>query len=143
MDTPASMRDLARRLLALEAASNNAPGARVHEALRVCEKLRISLTRFAGADGSASLLRRALALSREEVPSLQTVTLKPDGSLEGLEALAADPTNGGPEAAVAITTHVLGLLETFVGEPLTLRLVQLTWPEASRDEPDRGPRATS
>ena len=143
MDTPASMQDLARRLLAVEAASHSAPGARVHEALRVCEKLRVSLTRFAGSDGSASLLRRALALSREEVPSLQTVTLKPDGSLEGLEAIAADATNGGPEAAVAITTHLLGLLETFIGEPLTLRLVRQTWPEASWDEEGQGPRATS
>ena len=136
------MRDLALRLLALEAASN-APGARTHEALRVCEKLRVSLTRFAGADGSASLLRRALALSRDKVPALHAVTLKPDGSLEGLEALAADATNGGPEAAVAITTHMLALLQTFIGEPLTLRLVRLTWPEAKWDEPNRGPRATS
>ena len=94
----------------------------------------ISLTRFAGADGFASLLRRALALARAEVPSLQTVTVKPDGSLEGLEALAADATNAGPEAAVAITAHLLGLLVTFIGEPLTLRLVREAWPDASLDE---------
>ena len=47
------MRDLARRLLAAEAASQTAAGPHVHEAVRVCEKLRISLTRFAGADGFA------------------------------------------------------------------------------------------
>ena len=87
IDMPSpSMRDLARRLLAVEAASQTATDAHVHEAVRVCEKLRISLTRFAGADGFASLLRRALALARAEVPSLQSVTVKPDGSLEGLEA---------------------------------------------------------
>ena len=73
MDTPSpSIRDLARRLLAVEAASQSAADPRVHEAVRVCEKLRISLTRFAGADGFASLLRRALALARAEVPALQT-----------------------------------------------------------------------
>jgi hypothetical protein len=132
MDTPSpSTRDLARRLLAVEAASKSATNAPMHEAARVFEKLRISLTRFAGADGFTSLLRRALALARADVPSLQTITLKPDGSLEGLEGLAVDTPNGGPEAAVAITAHLLGLLVTFIGEPLTLRLVREACPDAS------------
>ena len=135
MDTPSpSIRDLARRLLAVEAASQSASGPHVHEAVRVCEKLRISLTRFAGSDGFTSLMRRALALARADVPSLQTVKLRPDGSLEGLEVLAVDATNGGPEAAVAITAHVLGLLKTFIGEPLTLRLVREAWPVASSNK---------
>ena len=128
------MRDLAQRLVALEAASESANGAPVHEAVRVCDKLRISLTRFAGSDGFTSLLGRALALARAEVPSLQTVQVKPDCSLEGLGVLAVDGTNAGPEAAVAITAHLLGLLETFIGKPLTLRLVREAWPEASLDE---------
>lgn len=127
-------RDLARRLLAVEAASKIAPNAHVHEAVRVCEKLRISLTRFAGSDGFTSLLRRALTLARADDPLVETVKVKPDGSLEGLEALAVDATNGGPEAAVAITAHLLGLLVTFIGEPLTLRLVRDAWPDGSLDE---------
>ena len=72
------MRDLARRLLAVEAASQIATGAHAHEAVRVCEKLQISLTRFAGSDGFKSLLRRALALAREDVLALQAVKLTPD-----------------------------------------------------------------
>ena len=68
------MQALARRLLAVEAASQTAADPHVHEAVRVCEKLRISLTRFAGADGFTALLRRALALARAEVPALQSVT---------------------------------------------------------------------
>src|SRR5471030_480785 len=124
-------RDLARRLLAVEAASKSAPDAHAHEAVRVCEKLRISLTRFAGADGFTSLLRRALALARADVPSLQTVKLKPDGSLQGCEVLAVDATNGGPEAAVAITAHLLGLLVIFIGKPSTLRLLREAWPDTS------------
>jgi len=128
------MRDLARRLVALEAASQSATGAHAHEAVRVCDKLRISLTRFAGTDGFTSLLGRALALARADVPALQTVKLKPDCSLEGLGVLAVDATNAGPEAAVAITAHLLELLETFIGNPLTLRLVREAWPDASLDE---------
>ena len=138
MDKPTpSIRDLAQRLLAAEAASQDATGAHVHEAVRVCEKLRIALTRFAGADGFTSLMRRALALARTEFPALNGVTKKADGSLGGLEELAADAGNsgvGGGAEVVAIVTHLLGLLVAFIGEPLTLRLVREAWPAASLDK---------
>ena len=126
MDTPsASVRALARRLLALEAASG-ASSAHQHEVVRVCQKLRLSVTRFAGANGFASLLRRSLALARADVPSLKSVTLTPEGCLEEIEQLASD---GATEASAAITAHLLGLLVTFIGEPLMLRLVRDAWPE--------------
>jgi hypothetical protein len=135
MDMPSSStRALARRLLAAETASKSATDAHAHEAVRVCEKLRISLTRFAGTDGFMSLLGRALALARQDVPALQTVELTSDGFLEGFEVLALDATNIGPEAAVAITSHLLDLLVTFIGKPLTLRLVRESWPDASWEE---------
>ena len=83
MDTPSSsMRDLARRLLA---ASQSVSDPHVPEAVLVSDRLRTSLTRFAGADGFTSLLRRALALARAEVPSLQSVKVGADGRLEGFE----------------------------------------------------------
>ena len=126
------MRDLARRLLALEAASATTTDA--HEAVRVCEKLRVSLTRFAGADGFKTLLRRALALAQSDVPSLQNVKITADSRLEGLEAIGSAAGNAAKEAATAIIAHLLGLLVTFIGEPLTLRLVREAWPDASLDE---------
>jgi hypothetical protein len=135
MDTPSpSIRELARRLLAVEAASQSAADPRTHEAVRVCEKLRVSLTRFAGADGFTALLRRALALARAEVPALQGVTEKADGSMAGLDELTADGLNVGNDAAVAITTQLLGLMVTFIGAPLTVRLVGEVWPDALLDE---------
>ena len=112
-----SLRERARRLLAVEASSKGASNAHVHETVRVCEKLRISLTRFAGSDGFTALLRRALVLARADFPSVEIVKFKHDGPLEGLEVLAADATNCGPEATVAITAHLLGLLVTFIGAP--------------------------
>lgn len=127
------MRGLARRLLALEASLGSSSPQHLNEAVRVCDKLRTSLTRFAGAEGFASLLRRSLALARVEAPSLNRVMVKPDCSMDGLEALAADDANGGVEAAVALTAHLLGLLETFIGAPLMLRLVRESWPDASLD----------
>ena len=133
-DAPsASMRMLALRLLTVEAASKSAARSHIHEGVRVCEKLQISVTQFAGSDGFTSLLRRALALARAQNPSLQTVKLQPDGSLDNCEALAVAGANGEPEGAVSIIAHLLGLLETFVGEPFTLRLVRQAWPDASLD----------
>jgi hypothetical protein len=128
------MRKLARRLLALEAARPGSAEARIPEAVRVCEKLRISLTRFAGADGFAALLRRALALATPEVPSLSGIKVNPDCSMEGLKALAAEDAKGALEAGAAITAHLLGLLVTFIGEPMTLRLVRESWPKATPDK---------
>jgi DNA-binding GntR family transcriptional regulator len=119
-------------MLAAEAASKNTHD--VHEAVRVREKLRILLTRFAGSDGFTALLRRALALARADVSSLETVTLKPDGSLEGLENLVDDATNGGAQAAIALIVHLLELLETFIGKRLTLQLVREAWPDESLDD---------
>ena len=125
------MRGLARRLLAAEALLPPASHQHVHEAVRVCDKLRVSLTRFAGADGFASLLARSLSLARAEVPSLNRITVKPDCSMDGLEALAAEEADGGVEAVAALAAHLLGLLVTFIGEPLTLRVVREGWPDES------------
>ena len=129
MDTPsASMRDLARRLLA---ENQVASGSQVDEASMLIEKLRITLTKLAGPEGFTSLLRRALALARAEAPSLQNVKIGADGRLEGFAEIVADKGAGGAgdEAAVAITAHLLGLLVTFIGEPLTLRLERAAWPD--------------
>src|ERR1017187_2444412 len=88
MDAPSSsMRDLARRLLA---ASRSASDPHVHEAVVVIEKLRIILTKFAGAEGFASLLRRALKLTSADVEALQSVKIGTDGRLEGFEQIVAD-----------------------------------------------------
>jgi len=131
MATPStSVRELARRLLLVEAATTE---TEEHEAERVCEKLRISLTRFVGADGFTALMRRSLALSRAEVPALETVKLKADGCMEGLKDLVA-ATGDGNEAGAALTAHFLWLLVTFVGEPIAFRLVRDAWPEVKMDD---------
>ncbi len=133
MDTPSSsLRDLARRLLA---ASRGPSDGHVHEAVLVSDKLRNSLIRFAGADGFAALLRRALVLASADVPALHSIKVRADGGLDGFEQLTADTgTDAGHEAAVAITAHLLGLLFTFIGEPLTLTLLREAWPDTSMDE---------
>jgi hypothetical protein len=130
MDTQfPSMRALAERLLALVAASQTAADASQQAALRVLEKLGLALSRFAGQDGFTALLGRARSLARAEFPTLKSVNIGKGGRLEGLDVLVAGAD--GTDAAIAVTAQLLGLLVTFIGEPLTLRLVREAWPEAS------------
>ena len=91
------------------------------------ERLRVALARFAGSDGFTSLVRRALALASADDPALRQLSVKADGSVEGLERVASD-------AVVAIVAQFLGLLVTFIGEPLTLRLVRDAWPDAAPED---------
>ena len=123
-----SMRDLAQRLLA---ASQTGSDPHASDVAAVIEKLRISLSKFAGAAGFASLLGRAVAMASADVPSLQNVKIGMDGRLDGVEQVDADPGAGalGREAAVAITAHLLGLLGAFIGEPLTVQLLRESWPD--------------
>lgn len=133
---PASIRAWAQRLLAVETANRRASDALLPEAVRVSEKLRNTLTRFVGTDGFTALLRRALALARADVPSLQTVTVTADGHLKAIEGVAAEGEDS-VEAATAITAHLLALLVNFIGESLTLRLLRDAWPETSLENNDR------
>jgi len=126
------MRNLARRLLAASEGASDLDG---QDSVVLIEKLQSSVTRFAGADGFTSLLRRAVLLAGRDVPSLHAVTVGARGQLEGFEQLTAaadtDAEGARDKAAVVIAAHLLELLVTFVGESLTLKLAFEDWPEKS------------
>lgn len=86
--TPA-IQNLARRLIALEAAREPSDGL-VGAAVRACEKLRVPLAKLVGVDGFRSLMARVMALATADVPWLDSVQVRADGSLEGFDA--ARPT---------------------------------------------------
>jgi hypothetical protein len=131
------VQDLARRLLAFEATHDNAADAYVEVVVQVIEGLRVHLVRLAGVDGFRSLLSRALTLAKAEVPALNMVRTRADGSLEGFDKLEEDHEAGvAEEAGVVLVAHLLDLLVTFIGEPLTLRLVRDKWPDASMGRAD-------
>ena len=122
-----SMRALAQQLMIFEGRPQGATEDPADEAARVFERLRVALARFAGSDGFTSLVQRALALARADEPSLRQLSVRADGSLEGLEQVSGN-------AVLALIAQFLGLLVTFVGEPLTLRFVSEAWPDASLDD---------
>ena len=132
MDSPPlTARAWAQQLLAVEAARKPPGDTDEHEVLRVFEKLRGSLTQFIGADGFTALVRRGLALARAEVPSLETATVAADGRLQRIAKPAAD-LSLTVDGATAVTAHLLALLVTFIGEPITLRMLRQIWPEINR-----------
>ncbi len=128
-----AIHDLARQVVAARQTASDSQG---HDAAMI-ETLRIAVTRFAGAEGFTSLLRRAVVLASRDMPSLQSVKVGAHGRLEGLEHLAAlpgaDSARARHEATVVIAARLLELLVTFIGESLTLTLVRASWPETSRN----------
>ena len=134
--TPA-IQELARRLIAVEAAREPSDALDC-AAARACERLRVPLAKLAGVAGFRSLMARAMALATTDEPWLNSVRIRADGSLEGFDA-ARSQHGAAPsgEAGAAVVVQLLGLLVTFIGEPLTLRLVRDAWPDAPVDETDR------
>jgi hypothetical protein len=81
---------------------------------------------LAGADGFKALLQRAMVLARTEVPALQGITEQAGDSMKRFDeavTVAAFSGIGNPDPVIVITAHLLELLVTFIGEPLTARLV--------------------
>jgi hypothetical protein len=133
------MRNLARHLIAAEQRPKDSAESEARAAFRVCDKLRESLSGLVGVRGFRTLLARALTLAKVEAPWLSNVELGPDGSFVIPSALQKE--TGSSEAAKgggALVTHLLELLATLIGEALTLRLVQQTWPNTALDEPNSG-----
>ena len=66
-------------------------------------------------------------MAKQECPTLDAWKVESDGSLRGLHGEA------GQSGAVLIA-QLLGLMVTFIGESLTLRLLQDAWPNLPDSE---------
>lgn len=127
---PTEMRDLARRLLSYEGVNSETSVPAESAAFRVYEKLRRHLCALAGVAGFQSLASRALTLARAEAPNLSAVQITADGTLQGLDQLEPPIHNDEGGDGVILIAHLLGLLFIFIGQALTLRLVQDVWPDS-------------
>jgi hypothetical protein len=123
------LRAFAKRLIAHETRGNKSFDKK-SAAFLFNDRLRPQLTELMGTGGFRALLSRALALANVDVAWLRAVHVKADGSLEGLDELAAQvEADEVVEGGVALLAQLLGLLVAFVGEDLTLRLVREAWPK--------------
>lgn len=125
--------------MAYEALGDKSSGVRTPAACLVGEKLRPQLAALMGNIGFSALQSRALALTEAQFTWMRAVHIKADGGFEGLNAVDAQI---GPEeffeGCVVLFAHLLGLLVTFIGEELTLRLMREVWPELPRNDLDFG-----
>ena len=128
------MRRIARGLVAREAIGNNLSGTKVAAPFGgVVEKLRRPLVALTGSAGVGALVSRALALAGGEVRWLRAVHVKADGALECPAEMTQLDQEERAKGEVALIAHLLELLVTFIGEPLTVSLVQEVWPKARFD----------
>jgi hypothetical protein len=130
--TPAHQ-DLARWLLAREMGDRADRADPVGAAESACRKLSECVARLVTVVAFQALLARALHLARAEFPSLAGVRPgpSPDACLEGLsERLEGVEPARATEALAAVLANLLGLLATFIGDDITLRVVRDAWPDA-------------
>ncbi len=92
------------------------------------------LAKLIGTAGFRSLMSRAMAMAKAEVPSLDAVQVRPNGTLEGFNG---EGRTQDAEAGVVVVAQLLDLLVTLIHEPLTLHLVRGAWPGALLDDTDR------
>ena len=133
------MRRFAKRLVDYETLGLSLSETLPPAAFEVCDKMRPQLAILMGVGGFRALLAHALFLAGEEVPWLRDVGVNPDATLEGLEALHARlKPNEFLKGEIYLLAQLLGLLVAFIGEILTLRLIQEVWPELPLDDLDFG-----
>jgi hypothetical protein len=118
------LRIYAERLIADELSRNASSKSKPTAAFVVIEKLSPHFGALMGAAGFRALLARSLVLANAEVAWLRELHVREDGSLEGLNELEAQ---ANPEeiaaGGIVLLARLLGLLVTFIGEDLTLRLL--------------------
>ncbi len=115
-------REIAERLLVFESGEQISSQANAPAVVHVCRKLGLPLSKWVGEAGSRALLTRALTLAKREAEVLSPVKVTDNGALEGLNGEAED-------ASTVLVSHLIGLVETFLGEALTLRLLHDVWPD--------------
>jgi hypothetical protein len=139
---PSETLDMARRLVSYEAVTGETSEPPEPAVFRVYEKLRQPLCALAGVAGFRSLVVRALTLAEVEAPGLSALQVTDDGYLQRLHSLGeVDPRidkNLAGEERVILIAELLELLLTFIGETLTMRLVQDVWPDAAFDDGNFG-----
>jgi hypothetical protein len=134
---PPAIWRLAQRVLVHEAARSSSAGS-IDNLVQVCDKLRVPITKLAGPTGFRMVLTRAKALASTDEPWLDSVQVLPDGALAIPEETKRDiESRKAAEQGTGLVAQFLGLLVTFIGEPLTVQLVRQAWPDLGAEETDR------
>jgi hypothetical protein len=133
---PPAAQELARLLLLHEAGGQSEPLALAEALERACGRLQPRMAGLIGRAGFVALFTRALRLAREAYPDLVAVAFdeQAEAGLHGAREYAAarEPAEVG-DALGAILAQFIGLLITFIGEELSMRLIREIWPAPWHD----------
>lgn len=122
-------REIARRVLREERASEGNEGERPAAVSRATVKLHRELSDLLGLEGVQALHYRALRLARAEHPALAGVEARPRGELAGIRQAIERLEDADAEVATrAILANAIWLMISFLGEDLVVRLVRGIWP---------------
>lgn len=137
MPGSADLRHAIQRALAQEAGTDADAKALAGAALRVYDPLAGQLALLIGVGGVRALTARSLHLVKREFPWLaETQETDPlEGPFAQLgDFLARQEPAVATEAAIAALATLGGLLESLIGEALTMRVVRAAWPSAFPDQ---------
>src|SRR5205823_256468 len=114
MEQPSpAVQAMARQLLAHAMSGGDTKDAAdvVASASRAYDDVRTRSARLLGSGGFHALMTRALALAKKDRPELSGVRVEPDGSLVGLQEVAAGRSpDEVADGLVALLARLLGLL---------------------------------
>jgi len=131
-----ALRELALKVIAQYAGPAAGPEALAAAAGRIYQDLDRVVSPLIGHLGVDSLTGRALHLAGREYPCVVT-TREPDQGdrpfAQVLVCLEQQDAAEATAAAAAVFATFTGLLGTFIGEPLTARLLRKAWPDAFSD----------
>ena len=126
----ANSKDVAEAIVANETFGNGSSVGKFPAGCLAVEKLQPHLAALMGRTGFNALINRARALGSTDFPWLGASPAKLEGFLDDLhEAGGQVEADEFREGCVILLSHLLGLLTAFIGQDLTLRLVQEAWPE--------------
>lgn len=126
------LQKLALSLFEREATKSGSPDEPVKAIELCCQRLHDRLDRLIGAGGFRALLNRALSLAKKKYAWLEGVGIEdyPGCEFKDLrEAVKGKKPGTVNEACTLILANVIWLLVTFIGEDITIGLIQEAWPD--------------
>jgi hypothetical protein len=137
MPGSADLRQAIQRVLTREAGTDADAKARAAAAVRVYDTLAGQLALLIGDGGVRALTARSLHVVQRDFPWLSEAkeTSPSEGPFAqfGFRLERQEPAVATEAAAAALAT-LGGLLETLIGEPLTMRVLRAAWPSAFPDQ---------
>src|SRR5215213_5960815 len=130
------LQKLALRLFEHEASKSGNSDEPVKAIESCCQRLHGRLDRLIGAGGFRALLNRALYLAKKKYAWLEGVGIEdyPGCEFKDLrEVVKGKQPATVNEACTLILANVIWLLVTFIGEDITIGLIQEAWTDVSTD----------